>query len=117
MTNPTPTPSQVQPIAAKDGDRYQPTVMRCLTGAAISGGFAYACLLLTTSIAQTFAHKPIHSNNPIAINISTAVRTLVTGVSTLGTCVFAFAAFGLFCLGIQLFLQKMMNKTTPSIDG
>ncbi|MCT7989129.1 DUF3082 domain-containing protein [Laspinema olomoucense] len=63
------------------------------------------------AIASTFANKPIHSDNPIAVNISAAVRTLVTGVSTLATFIFAFAALGLFCLGLQLLFQKV-TKTS-----
>jgi hypothetical protein len=108
MTNQTPT--QETPLTVTTTEPVQPTLMRCFMGSAISGGFAYACMMLTSAIATTFAHKPIHSDNPIAVNISAAVRTLVTGVSTLATFIFAFAAFGLFCLGIQLLFQKLMKK-------
>jgi hypothetical protein len=73
-------------------------------------------MLLTASIAETFASKPIHSTNPTAVNISIAVRTLVTGITTLGTFVFAFAAFGLFCLGIQLIFQRLTNKPKSELQ-
>ncbi len=112
MTNQTPT--QPTPLSVTTSEPVQPTLMRCFMGSAISTGFAYACMLLTSAIASTFASKPIHSDNPITVNISAAVRTLVTGVSTLATFVFAFAAFGLFCLGIQILFQKIMQKSSGS---
>ncbi|MCT7954132.1 DUF3082 domain-containing protein [Laspinema palackyanum] len=109
MTNPTPT--QPKPLSVTHEETVQPTLMRCFMGSLISGGFAYACMMLTHAIASTFANKPIHSDNPIAVNISAAVRTLVTGVSTLATFIFAFAALGLFCLGLQLLFQKFTQKS------
>ncbi|MGL5193966.1 MAG: DUF3082 domain-containing protein [Chroococcales cyanobacterium] len=108
MTNPTPT--QPTTLSVTHEEPVQPTLMRCFMGSFVSGGFAYACMMLTSAIASTFAHKPIHSDNPITVNISAAVRTLVTGVSTLATFIFAFAALGLFCLGLQLLFQKVTKK-------
>lgn len=76
-------------------------------GSLISGGLAYALYLLTASIAQSFAAKPIHSNNVLVLNITVAVRTLVVGVSMLATGVFALVTIGLIALGIQLFIQQL----------
>ncbi|MEC4989560.1 MAG: DUF3082 domain-containing protein [Oscillatoria sp. PMC 1068.18] len=83
----------------------------CLLGALISGGFGFALYSLTSAIAQTFADKPIASHNPTAISISVAVRTLVVGVATLGTGVFALVAVGLVALAIQLFIQESRKPT------
>ncbi|MGF1487920.1 MAG: DUF3082 domain-containing protein [Prochloraceae cyanobacterium] len=87
----------------------KPTPLRCLVGASISGSLGYALYLLTTSIAISFATKPIQSNNPFVINLSAAVRTLVVGVSTLATCLFAITTLGLILLAIQLVVQSF-NK-------
>jgi len=87
----------------------KPTPLRCLVGASISGSLGYALYLLTTSIAISFATKPIQSNNPFVINLSAAVRTLVVGVSTLATCLFAITTLGLILLAIQLVIQSF-NK-------
>ncbi|WP_199249764.1 DUF3082 domain-containing protein [[Phormidium] sp. ETS-05] len=92
-----------------------PTVGRALSGAAVSAGIAFASYCLTSSIAQTFANKPIESQKLVVQNIGAAVRTLVVGISALATFVFAFAALGLFALSIQLLLQSL--KTQPQKDG
>lgn len=90
-----------------------PTIWRCFSGSAVASAIGYCCYLLTSSISQTFANKPIHSDNPAVITIGGAVRTLVVGVSTLATFVFAFAALGLLALGIQLFIQRFTSQPSP----
>lgn len=87
-------------------EQKPPTPLRCLTGALISGGLASALYSLTTAIAQTFAAKPIHSDNVAVVNIASAVRTLVVGMSALGTGIFALVAIGLVALAIQILLTK-----------
>jgi len=87
-------------------EQTSPTPLRCLTGALISGGLASALYSLTVAIAQTFAAKPIHSDNVAVVNIASAVRTLVVGMSALGTGIFALVAVGLVALAIQLLIQK-----------
>jgi hypothetical protein len=115
MTNPTPTqpPSTPEPSTSQSSnlDR-QPTPLQCLIGAAISGALATVLYFLTTSVISTFANKPLPSGNTTAINISIAVRTLVTGLSTLGTAIFAISALGLVALAIQLAIQS--PKKSPS---
>ena len=49
--------------------------------------------------------KPIHSDNPMVVNISSAVRTLVVGVVALGMGIFGLVAIGLFALMVQLLIQ------------
>ena len=78
----------------------------------MAGGFAAALYALTLSIAQTFANKPIHSDNLTVINIGAAVRTLVMGIVALGGGVFAFAAVGLMLLALQLLIQGFVKKPT-----
>lgn len=65
---------------------------------------------MTSAIAQTFAKKPIHSDNIAVVNIASAVRTLVVGIGTLGTFTFAFASLGLMALGIQIFLRQLAKQ-------
>lgn len=105
-------PPENQPSQPPDTQTL-PTPLRCLTGALIAGGLAIALYSLTTSIAQTFAAKPLHSDNPVAVNISAAVRTLVLGVSTLATCVFGLVALALVALAVQVFIQQLTRKSTP----
>lgn len=99
-----PNPAK-QPVTEK-----QTTPMRCFTGAFISGGLAYAAYNLMIAIATNFASKPLHSDNQIVIRISIAVRTLVVGIITLGTGVFAFVTLGLLVLGLQLAVQSLTKK-------
>jgi len=91
-----------------------PTPLRCLTGSLISGGLAIALYSLTSAIAQTFAAKPIHSDNPAVINIASAVRTLVVGMTALGTGIFGLVALGLIGLAIQILIQQATKKGSPS---
>jgi hypothetical protein len=77
----------------------------------IAGGLAFAMYSLTSSIAETFANKPLPSGNYLATNIAVAVRTLVTGMSALGTGIFGIATLGLIALGIQLLVQQMRQPS------
>ncbi|AKG20189.1 DUF3082 domain-containing protein [Calothrix sp. 336/3] len=81
------------------------TPARCLLGGLISSGLAFAAYNLMMAIATSFANKPLHSDNHIALKISAAVRTLVVGIATLGTGIFAIVALGLVALGIQILFQ------------
>lgn len=103
----TPTSTQNPATPSSDTPKTPPSPLRCLMGSLISGGLAYALYLLTASIAQSFAAKPLHSNNVLVLNITVAVRTLVVGVSMLATGVFALVTIGLIALGIQLFIQQL----------
>ncbi len=77
------------------------TPLRCLIGALIAGTMASGLYFLTVSIAESFAKSPIPTTNQTAINISIAVRTLVVGVSTMGTAIFGIIGLGLILLAIQ----------------
>jgi hypothetical protein len=114
LTNPNST-SQI-PVSAENSSTspQPPTVLRCVTGSLMAGGFAAALYVFTLSIAQTFANKPIHSDNVTVINIAAAVRTLVMGIVALAGGVFAFASVGLMLLAVQLLIQKFAKKPDTS---
>ena len=115
MTHPTPIPNQ--DTKTTDINQTLPSPLRCLSGALISGGFAIALYFLTSSIAQSFAAKPIASTNTTAIRISIAIRTLVVGLSTLATTLFGIIAFGLVLLAIYASIQQLKNRKTSSSDA
>lgn len=83
---------------------------RCFGGAVLAGGLALALYRMTSAIAQSFATKPVHSDNFTVQRISAAVRTLVVGMSALGTGIFGLAALGLLGLGIQLLIQRAKSS-------
>lgn len=81
------------------------TPLRCFLASLISGAIAFCLYLLLNSVVQTYATKAVTSSNPIVINLTAAVRTMVMGIVALGTGVFGVVAIGIFLLGIQLTLQ------------
>ena len=83
------------------------TPLRCFIGALISGSLAIALYSLTLSIARSFAAKPIPTGSVATANIAVAVRTLVVGMSTMGTAIFAISTLGLVALGIQLLILQL----------
>jgi hypothetical protein len=90
------------------------SLSRSLLGAIISGGGAFALYTLMSSIAETYANKPITSTSLIAVKISIAVRTLVTGVAALAAGIFAFVSLGLLLLTIQMVIQG--GKQDQSVE-
>ncbi|AFY56775.1 Protein of unknown function (DUF3082) [Rivularia sp. PCC 7116] len=91
-------------------ENQQPTPTRCITGALMCGGLGFAMYKLMVSIATTFANKPVTSDNPMVVSISSAVRTLVVGVVALGTGIFGIVGVGLFALAIQLVIKQLTGK-------
>lgn len=90
------------------------TPLQCFTGSAISGSLAYLLYLLTSSIAATFAAKPLPSGNPLVTRIAAAVRSLVVSVVSLGTFVFGIVAIGLILLAIQLLIKTLKDRFNQS---
>ncbi|MUG94404.1 DUF3082 domain-containing protein [Scytonema sp. UIC 10036] len=86
------------------------TPLRCIIGALISGALTYGLYSLMVGIVTTYANKPIASNSQLAANIASAVRTLVIGVTALGTGVFGIVTIGLLALAVQLVVQKQTGK-------
>jgi hypothetical protein len=105
-----PTQSNSETVDNSTPDLASVNPLRVITGGLISGGFAIALYSLTTSIATTFAAKPIASDNQTAISISIAVRTLVVGACALGTGVFAIASLGLLALSVQILFVRLRQK-------
>ncbi|MEL6494014.1 MAG: DUF3082 domain-containing protein [Cyanobacteria bacterium J06623_7] len=98
-----------QPVTGQeeleDNSLENATPWRCFSAASLSGGIAYLCYLMFTSIVHTYAAKAVTSSNPIVVNLTAAVRTMVMGIVALGTGVFAVVAVGLLLLGIQVTIQ------------
>jgi len=90
-----------------------PTPLKCFVGSVLAGVFAYAAYLMTSAIAQSFATHKIASTSLAVQRISSAVRTLVIGMTTLGAGVFGLAAIGLLGLAIQLLLQRRDSASPP----
>ncbi|NJL37950.1 MAG: DUF3082 domain-containing protein [Leptolyngbyaceae cyanobacterium SM1_4_3] len=106
---PSPDPSQQNKNSAGE---TPPTPLRCFTGAIISGAIGALLYLLNQSIVQGLAAKPLPTSNVTATNIAIAVRTLVIGLSTLATAIFAIATLGLIALGIQLLIQQLRQPSS-----
>ncbi|HAC64920.1 MAG TPA: DUF3082 domain-containing protein [Cyanothece sp. UBA12306] len=98
--SPNTSPSNPEP------SKQKVTPLRCLIGSTISGSLAIALYSLTLSIVHSFASKPLTSKKVLVLRIGSLVRTLVMGVASLGTFIFAFVAFGLILLAIQLSFAK-----------
>ena len=104
--------ASVSSTALESSEKLPATPLRCFTGALTAGTFSLLAYRLTLSIATSFANKPVTSSNPAVVNISAAVRTLVTGIGALGAGVFGIAALGLAALGIQLLFKGAKGSQT-----
>jgi hypothetical protein len=109
---PSPEDKTLESKISDDPTRQPPTPLRCILGAIVAGFIASLLWRLTNSIAISFASTPIDSPNMIVIRMSTAVRTLVVGMSSLGTGIFALAAVGLTGLALQLLFSKSKPETS-----
>ena len=100
-----------EPVANADSELessiQKATPLRCFFASIISGAIAYGLYLLLNSVVQTYATKAVTSSNPVVVNLTAAVRTMVMGIVALGTGVFGVVAIGIFLLGIQLTVQSM----------
>lgn len=105
MTEDTPSPD-VSALSSPG------KIVKCLSGALVAATISWLAYRLMGSIAATFASKPIVSDNPAVVNIASAVRTLVVGMVALGAGVFGVAALGLFLLGTQLLVQRLLQTST-----
>ncbi len=88
-----------------------PSSINCLIGAAVGAVMTLMMYWMTSKIATTFAVTPVQNTTTMAINIGTAVRTLVTGMMALGTGVFAIISLGLVALAIKVALDKTPSST------
>ncbi|WP_036487979.1 DUF3082 domain-containing protein [Myxosarcina sp. GI1] len=99
-----------QNLSSAESPEKKITLLRCWTASILSGGLATAIYFLMMSIVQTYANKPVTSANPVVVNLTVAVRTLVIGMAALGTGVFGIVALGLFLLGIQVAIQNLQRR-------
>ncbi|MBF2099280.1 MAG: DUF3082 domain-containing protein [Gloeomargaritaceae cyanobacterium C42_A2020_066] len=100
------------PSTAASSAEYPPlTPWRCLTGTVVAAVPAGLLFLLTRAIGTNFATHPIHSQNPLVVNLSSVVRTILLGGMSLATFVFALASVGCLLLAIQVALR---GRPTPS---
>ena len=106
-SSPTPTPDPTESVA-KPVPSVSP--FKTLVGAALAGIMVVPLWRLTSAIAESFAAHPLHTTNQITINISVAVRTLVVGLGTLATGVFAIVTLGLLGLTLQLVIQVLLQN-------
>lgn len=88
-----------------------PSPLKCLTGALIAGTMSIAMSAMTSRIATTFATRPMVQKTNMAVNIATAVRTLVVGATALGTVTCGIIAIGLIGLAIQVAFGKPRSNT------
>ena len=98
-------------------DPKKVTPLNCFIGALLSGSLGFAFYWMTSTMAQVYANKPVTSSNPIVINISVAVRTIVVGLIALGAGVFCFVALGMIALGVQLFIQGLRKNSLSSKEN
>jgi len=114
MEQPTPTNDKTNDDSSNTlaslSEKSSATPLRCFTGALTAATLSLLAYRLTLSVATSFANKPIVSENPVAVNISAAVRTLVMGMVALGAGVFGVAALGLLALGIQLLFKRQPKE-------
>ncbi len=83
-----------------------PSPLSCLTGSLIAGTMSLGMYTITSNIATTFATRPMVQKTTMAVNIATAVRTLVLGSTALGMTVFGIISVGLVGLAIQVAFSK-----------
>ncbi|NER00710.1 MAG: DUF3082 domain-containing protein [Cyanothece sp. SIO2G6] len=107
------TPQQESLGQVEVSSRNSVTPWRCFTGAFMSAPIAIGMYFFTVSISQTFASKPPTAHSALAIRISVMVRTLVIGMSALGTMIFTFTTLGVIALGIQLLLRRNTPAEPP----
>ena len=108
-----PTAESSSPETVLTSNPPPPTPLRCILGSGVAGGLAFLIWQLTQSIALSFARTPIVSDNRIVVRMSTAIRTLVVGMSAMGTGIFALACVGLFALALQTLLTKSSEDVKP----
>jgi hypothetical protein len=82
----------------------------------MSGTLTILLYRMTSAIALAFARQTIHSSNTIVQRITIAVRTLVIGMSALGTGIFGLVTLGLIGLGLQILLQRLKRPQTVAHD-
>ncbi|WOD41308.1 DUF3082 domain-containing protein [Nodosilinea sp. E11] len=104
-----PTPSTLAPPPTAK-------ILQCFSGSFVAGTIAILAYRMMLAIAANFAARPVLSDNPAVVNISSAVRTLVVGMAALGAGIFGLAALGIFLLGVQLLFQRLTGRPSTLPD-
>ncbi|MGD1901275.1 MAG: DUF3082 domain-containing protein [Geitlerinemataceae cyanobacterium] len=89
-------------------------ILRGLTGTLVAATIASFLYGVTGRIIVKFASSPVTSDNVTVKNLSAAVRTLVIGMSALGTFIFAFAATGLLLLSVKTAIDLLGREPSES---
>jgi hypothetical protein len=111
LTNPNSTSKPLSSAGdATSASSAPPTILRCVIGSLIAGGFAAALYALTLSIVQTFANSPIHSDNVTAINIARGCANFSHGDCGFGCGCFCFCVFGFDAASFATFDSKVREK-------
>lgn len=105
-----PGAPSLAPVTSSVVSRQEPSVVQCGLGAMVAGALAWGLYLLTRNIAVGFATHPVATTNMLTLKVAIAVRTLIVGMASLGTFVFGFVGLGLLALGVQLGLQRSLNR-------
>ncbi len=108
MADETKTPGV--PVSETLGALSFQRIAQAFLGSGIASAMALTMYRILSSVALTFASKPVTSDNVTVINLSAAVRTLVMGVFALGTGVFSIVALGLMLLALQMLLYRLTGK-------
>ncbi|CAN1208858.1 DUF3082 domain-containing protein [Tumidithrix helvetica PCC 7403] len=95
-----------------------PSPLKNLTGAAISGVLSVGLYFFTLTVAQKLANSP-HNTETLAARVAALVRTMLLGLGSGATMIFAVIALGLVLLtiqqGIQLIIAKFGKQTAPHV--
>jgi Protein of unknown function (DUF3082) len=87
-----------------------PSPLNCLTGSLIAGIMSIGMYNITVRIATTFAAHPMIQKTTMAVNIASALKTLVVGATALGTGIFGIISIGLVGLAIQVAFSKQPQQ-------
>jgi Protein of unknown function (DUF3082) len=93
-------------VVPESASPKMPSPLNCVLGSGVAFAFAFLLYGMTSRIAVSFASKPIQTDSLVVSRLSAAIRTLVVGMSAMGTGIFGLAALGLLGLGIQLLFKK-----------
>ncbi|MCG9889816.1 MAG: DUF3082 domain-containing protein [Thermosynechococcaceae cyanobacterium MS004] len=107
-------PSQDVAKTSLNSSDNPPAPLRSLTGALMAAAIGLLMYRLTTSIVLSFSAHPIVSQNRIVLSLSAAIRTLVIGLATMATGIFAFVTLGLVALAIQAMIQAVRTPKAES---
>lgn len=105
-----------EPAPAAASNPQPIRVLTCWSGALVSASISMLLYRLTVAIATVFAKQHLSTQNLPVYRITIALRTLVVGLSALGTFIFGFVGVGLLALGIQRLAQTLLTPKASTED-